>query len=676
MKLQDDSENKKKNKKPEQPLYVPKPMQQAREHTTDVQQRQFTAQGSRSFQNERFNDRSQNRRTQNDRFLNDRYQGDRFYSDRSHGNKMQNDKVQGGRFQNDKLQPQNDRLQGEKFQSDKSHGEVLQSDRSQVDKSQSQNDRLKSDRSQNERFQSEGSYNDRLQSDKSQIDRSQNDRTQNDRSQFEKSHQNTSSNNQDRQNSNRSKRFSNRRRPNEDSRNLREEWRSQSPSSNYNRNLRQGSEPRNLGNNSNWNNSRQRDTRSVEPGGGGQRNYGGSEKIHLKPPSGRRHSTIGMEVENRRNKIPNFDSLPPRLQKKYLEEQKNSYANSNVTEDWDGSSITFQQQKQNYPQDYVGGRTQGNLYFTLPHNKPRGRGRFHQDYETNVALRPSTPDKFYSYSPCNSRSVTPPPGRMKHNENTSNSRPQTPVYPYKNQERGYRSNGSYKNSEICKSNEINKGNESSYKNKEGNYKNNEDNYKNIEGNYKKYEGDYKNSEGSFKNNEGSYKCNENYSRNTKYGDECNKNSWNKEEISTDRLSKNVYDEKLKSSFDEKGKQFVSGFRPSLEALLSPVSPDISEANEVKTSALPMNDVILVSFYFNISSQKIQTAIFYFQDWSEEVELNDRLEAEAQSDALTRSSSVASLMDNNSTLSMGSKKSKRKKNRNRRRYSKFLFFLYC
>lgn len=36
-------------------------------------------------------------------------------------------------------------------------------------------------------------------------------------------------------------------------------------------------------------------------------------------------------------------------------------------------------------------------------------------------------------------------------------------------------------------------------------------------------------------------------------------------------------------------------------------------------------------------------VFYFQDWSEEVELNDRLEQEA-SDTLTRSSSVTSLLE--------------------------------
>lgn len=36
------------------------------------------------------------------------------------------------------------------------------------------------------------------------------------------------------------------------------------------------------------------------------------------------------------------------------------------------------------------------------------------------------------------------------------------------------------------------------------------------------------------------------------------------------------------------------------------------------------------------------AMFWFQDWNEEVELNQRLEMEALSDAMTRSSSMASL----------------------------------
>jgi protein SMG6 len=60
-----------------------------------------------------------------------------------------------------------------------------------------------------------------------------------------------------------------------------------------------------------------------------------------------------------------------------------------------------------------------------------------------------------------------------------------------------------------------------------------------------------------------------------------------------------------------------------------------------------------------------------QDWSEEVELNDRLEAEALSDAMTRSSSVTSLVDISvksmpSNLSNPKKSKKRSGRRNKRR----------
>lgn len=39
-----------------------------------------------------------------------------------------------------------------------------------------------------------------------------------------------------------------------------------------------------------------------------------NDKVHSKPPSGRRHSSVGLEAD-KRNK---FDQLPPRLQKKFL----------------------------------------------------------------------------------------------------------------------------------------------------------------------------------------------------------------------------------------------------------------------------------------------------------------------------------------------------------------------
>lgn len=59
-----------------------------------------------------------------------------------------------------------------------------------------------------------------------------------------------------------------------------------------------------------------------------------SEKMQAKPPSGRRHSTTGNYHYNQHK---NLDHLPPRLRRKYLEENGLSEDSS-----WDGSSTVFQ----------------------------------------------------------------------------------------------------------------------------------------------------------------------------------------------------------------------------------------------------------------------------------------------------------------------------------------------
>lgn len=139
----------------------------------------------------------------------------------------------------------------------------------------------------------------------------------------------------------RPKRFSNRRRPNDSSDVQDRSWRSNSPSSNQYRDVRQGSEPRNIPYQSNnlWNRG-MRDTRSVEPSVGQIRNYP-EKPHHLKPPSGRRHSTIGLEQEKRPK---NIDSLPPRFRKKYLEDNKLNvnYIGTHSEGTWDGNSLVFQ----------------------------------------------------------------------------------------------------------------------------------------------------------------------------------------------------------------------------------------------------------------------------------------------------------------------------------------------
>lgn len=83
--------------------------------------------------------------------------------------------------------------------------------------------------------------------------------------------------------------------------------------------------------------NRTRDTRSVEP-------IGYPDKFPGKPPSGRRESMKEMSAMARKN----FDQLPPRLQKKFLDKNgliplQNSYIGT-TSEDtqWDGSTVTYQ----------------------------------------------------------------------------------------------------------------------------------------------------------------------------------------------------------------------------------------------------------------------------------------------------------------------------------------------
>lgn len=205
--------------------------------------------------------------------------------------------------------------------------------------------------------------------------------------------------------------------------------------------------------NSNW--QRTRDTRSVDPTSTTNRNYSG-EKIHSKPPSGRRHSTTGLETEKKVMKMPNLDLLPPRLKRKYLNENNLEPNYNRVQEEnWDGCSLTFQgtsshnyPQKGNYqtpasyatlPVNYSHQQQQHYQQQNLPPNNicyslPRGRGRFHREFEPPVgsnACRSVTPERLFM-SPCNSRPPTPPPFSNTNRSSTENlsqfnSRPQTPV---------------------------------------------------------------------------------------------------------------------------------------------------------------------------------------------------------------------------------------------------------
>lgn len=86
-----------------------------------------------------------------------------------------------------------------------------------------------------------------------------------------------------------------------------------------NRNLRQVSEPRSLSLNSVQTENRGRDTRSVEPG---EDNLWSQDRFNQKPPAGLYGKRNNSKVTHPKHKQHHmsFDQLPPRLQKKYMEE--------------------------------------------------------------------------------------------------------------------------------------------------------------------------------------------------------------------------------------------------------------------------------------------------------------------------------------------------------------------
>lgn len=351
----------------------------------------------------------------------------------------------------------------------------------------------------------------------------------------------------------RSKRYSNHRRPSHH-----EEWRPSSPLHQSNRNPRQGSEPRGSSKHSNANWQRTRDTRSVDPTSTTNRNYSG-EKIHSKPPSGRRHSTTGLETEKKVMKMPNLDLLPPRLKRKYLNENNLEPNYNRVQEEnWDGSSLTFQgSSSHNYPQKgnyqtpasystlpvnyshqqqqqhYQQNMPPNNVYYSLP----RGRGRFHREFEPPVgsnAYRSVTPERSFM-SPCNSRPPTPPPFSNTNRSSTENlsqfnSRPQTPVNVYKSDE-----------------------------------------------NYNRDE------QSSFKRPE------------SKRTDDRMSNKRNEERLEKSRLDEDRGQERFREVESDRKTPVRSGFNESLEAQLSPVSPATPE-EILKPSLLVVSSATLVSVY--------------------------------------------------------------------------------
>ncbi|KAJ9594803.1 hypothetical protein L9F63_013905, partial [Diploptera punctata] len=182
----------------------------------------------------------------------------------------------------------------------------------------------------------------------------------------------------------------------------------------FSREIRQASEPRVLPPTSlPLDVNRMRDTRSVEPAG---RGWNG-EKLQSKPPSGRRGSMKDSCLPTNITKTPSksyicYDSLPPRLKKKFLAENmaaNTSYIGTTSEDAWDGSTVTFQGSGLSYqhvqpPLQHDGIGQQQNFpewSHTLPNPRTRGRGRLRPD---EVEM-----EKVFSAVARYSRSLTPDP---------------------------------------------------------------------------------------------------------------------------------------------------------------------------------------------------------------------------------------------------------------------------
>ncbi|KAG5884605.1 hypothetical protein JTB14_024358 [Gonioctena quinquepunctata] len=414
----------------------------------------------------------------------------------------------------------------------------------------------------------------------------------------------------------------------------------------------------------NWN--RPRDTRSVEPSGPPAHAYN-PEKIQSKPPSGRRHSTVGIEPEKRYTKsyptlASNFENLPPRLQRKYL-------ADNNIPppeENWDGSSVTFQSHPKNPSYHQMGGTYNtlpniqnlhshhGNVgYHTLP-NKSRGRGRLNYDHESQPGsfLNSSTPDRVSS--PCNSRPPTPPLAGIR----KPDSRPQTPI----NFGNDHQNRGGQRNEHRYFENNP----------KEGGPRN-ADRRDNIE------RRDNNNRRRDYGNRRYDYGRDARYNRD-------NHNNWDdmpkdphiremanrrdQDSSSRDRIHQTTpgrdsrhqttpgrdnrhgrgnynRDRKrnnrdIRDTRENRGNHDARNPNMGYDYSLKNVAAEENWDDECENHTIlrEMSPVSPEEQFRPI----VQPGLGATLDWSEEVELNDKLEAEYLSDALTRSSSIVSLQD--------------------------------
>lgn len=252
------------------------------------------------------------------------------------------------------------------------------------------------------------------------------------------------------------------------------------------RDFRQNSEPRmlphgtNIRHNANNNNNRLRDTRSMENSG-----WSG-DKIQSKPPPppGRRgNSSIQI------SKPAAFDSLPPRLKKKFMEEKMamslppNTYIGTSSEEQWDGGSLSFMNNSTpNYPVQQQYSMPPPNYYpqyqpqqwsQTIPSPKGRGRGRLRPD-EIQRELQLMEQNQMQSMdcvSPHDSRPITPLKNVSQSHENISHERALMPP-PNNFPSRSYSSHdqvGSYEEQYFEYDSQYRGGYKKEYDNRKSNY---------------------------------------------------------------------------------------------------------------------------------------------------------------------------------------------------------------
>ncbi|XP_048522651.1 uncharacterized protein LOC109539534 isoform X3 [Dendroctonus ponderosae] len=465
---------------------------------------------------------------------------------------------------------------------------------------------------------------------------------------------------------NRSKRYSSNRARGDNNgvrSNNQNEWRDNSPNRSYrmdseqrrnkspNRSFRMESEPRGgFGNNSNWNQdidrNRERDTRSVEPTGVGNRNNCDGPKFLPKPPSGRRHSSTGNFQHNMNMKM--FEQLAPRFRKKFLQEKGMALDDAG----WDGNSSVYQSNNSQQHNQQNSSFHSLDVYSTLPHanatstynsnsnyhtlpGKPRGRGRYsyHEpEFQPGPAFRSITPDRSsVGRSPASSRPGTPT--RRFDNSRPPNhppSRSQTPVNHYQDDNRHGGDVWGDRNGRRGAANSNvfdrtgSRASEPRYSdNRERDQRNNDFNRRRDDDNNRldrRHEADREND-----------RFDRGRKEHHRKGDRRKKSGRDMRGSSRDLPRPNSRESHMNST--------NSTFASDVEGTLMTSTNDPSEFNQPRQDQAVISSSPAESLEIEVEFKPIDTNVTF--DWNEEIELS-KLEAAAK--AMTRSSSVASLQD--------------------------------